>query len=164
VREASVSEILDGLDEGGLAALRGFVAAVDELADESTDPEHALAQLKNIIARTGDAQFRQALEVDSDMSSAQGMSFFFEFGQAYLAARRFGGQGPEQALETALHRLQTVDAARTFAIADTLTELAGNEIIGDIHATGFGRADARLAAGSDQSLDLGWVLRRRAAT
>ena len=128
VREETLSGILAGLEEGGGSALHGFVAAVDTLADPEHGAEEALDGLHMMVARTGAREFREAMGIDPRVESRQVVSFFFELGQSYLAARRFGGQDPADALNTALLRLQTVDAARTFALADALEELAGNEV------------------------------------
>jgi hypothetical protein len=128
VREDALSGILAGLGDGGSSALHGFIGAVESLTDEQLDAEEALEGLQLMVARTGNAEFREAMGVDPSVEPRQVVSFFFELGQAYLAARRFGSQSPSDALNTALARLQTIDAARTFALADVLEELAGNEV------------------------------------
>ena len=126
VREATLAEIFANFDENGMPVIQGFIAAIESLVGESSETQ--FERLREIVARTGSPEFRKELGVRDDVDQAQVMSFFLEFGQAYLIARSLGEQDPGQALETAMKRLQTVDAARTFAIADALEELAGNEI------------------------------------
>jgi S1-C subfamily serine protease len=129
VREDALGGILAGLDDGGGSALHGFMGAVESLVDpDRYDGEEALEGLRRMVARTGNLEFREAMGIDATVDSRQVVSFFLEFGQAYLAARRYGAQDPTDALNSALLRLQTVDAARTFAIADALAELAGTEV------------------------------------
>jgi hypothetical protein len=126
VREATLAEIFANFDENGMPVIQGFISAVESLTGEA--PEAQFERLREIVTRTGSPEFRKELGVTDDVDQAQVMSFFLEFGQAYLVARSLGGQEPGEALATAMKRLQTVDAARTFAIADALQELAGNEI------------------------------------
>jgi S1-C subfamily serine protease len=126
VREATLAEIFENFDENGMPVIQGFISAVESLVEAA--PEAQFERLRDIVARTGSAEFRKELGVGPEMDQAQVMSFFLEFGQAYLVARSLGAQNPGEALNTAMKRLQTVDAARTFAIADALEELAGNEI------------------------------------
>jgi hypothetical protein len=126
VREAALAEIFENFDENGMPVIQGFISAVESLVDVA--PEAQFERLRDIVARTGSKEFRRELGVGPEIDQAQVMSFFLEFGQAYLVARSLGAQSPGEALNTAMKRLQTVDAARTFAIADVLEELAGNEI------------------------------------
>jgi S1-C subfamily serine protease len=128
VREETLGGILANLEEGGASALHGFVAAVDSLADPDQAAEDALENLHRMVALTGSQEFREAMGIDPRVEGHQVVSFFFELGQSYLAARRFGGRDPAEALNAALLRLQTVDAARTFALAEVLEALAGNMV------------------------------------
>jgi hypothetical protein len=128
VRELAVDRILEGVaTEGGAAVLQGFIAALETLV-EAEDDAQRFAQLRGMVTRTGADPFRDALGLDRRVDAGQVISFFYEFGQAYLVARTIAGEVPGDALETAMQRLGTVDAARTFALADVLGELAGNEI------------------------------------
>lgn len=126
VREATLAEIFANFDEHGMPVIQGFIAAIESLVGEPADQQ--FERLREIVTRTGSAEFRKELGVAGDVDQAQIMSFFLEFGQAYLVARSLGEQSPSDALESAMKRLQTVDAARTFAIADALEELAGNQV------------------------------------
>lgn len=127
VRERSMQSILGELDEHGRLSLTGFFGAVDSLvvrADEGI-PE---AELQDIVARTATPAFRELMGIDASISNGQVISLFFELGQSYLVARAVHGKPPSEALEDAMRRLSTVDAARTFAVADALYALAGQEI------------------------------------
>lgn len=128
VREETMSGILEGLGDGGAALMRGFFAAVESLAGPEQDPAQVLEELREIVKRTGAEEFRVAMGIDPAVEREQVVSFFFELGQAYLTARRFGGATRPEALDAARRRLRTVDAARTLALAEVLEELAGNEI------------------------------------
>jgi S1-C subfamily serine protease len=126
VREAALAEIFENFDENGMPVIQGFLGAVESLVGKPSDAQ--FERLREIVSRTGSPEFRKELGVDAGVDQAQVMSFFLELGQAYLVARSLGEQQPGEALETAMKRLQTVDAARTFALADALRELAGSEI------------------------------------
>ncbi|MGH1339926.1 MAG: S1 family peptidase [Nannocystales bacterium] len=124
VRSDAVEKITAQLDRDGAPVIQGFFAAVESLVGE----EEAFSMLRDAVARTATPEFREALALPDDLEDAQIVSFFFELGQAYLIARVAGDMSPDEALRRALVRLDTVDAARTFAIADVLTELAGSAV------------------------------------
>lgn len=124
VRADAVEKITAQLDRDGAPVLHGFFAAVESLVGR----DDAFDALRDAVSRTASKEFREALGLPDDLEDAQIVSFFFEVGQAYLIARIAGNMEPEEALRRALARLQTTDAARTFAIADVLTELAGSAV------------------------------------
>lgn len=124
VRSDAVEKITAQIDREGGPVLQGFFAAVESLVGE----EEAFSMLRDAVSRTTTPEFREALGLPDDLDDAQIVSFFFELGQAYLIARVAGDLPPEDALRRALMRLETVDAARTFAIADVLAELAGSAV------------------------------------
>lgn len=124
VRADAVTKITAQLDHEGAPVLHGFFAAIESLVGR----DDAFELLRDAVARTASDEFREALALPEDLEDAQIVSFFFEVGQAYLIARVAGDLPPEEALRRALARLQTVDAARTFAIADVLSELAGSAV------------------------------------
>lgn len=129
VRGEAVSAIFGAIEQDGLPVLQGFVAAVESLVDnEKLTGDTAYDRLREIVARTGSEAFRTELGVEATLPRGQVVSFFFELGQAYYAARSFGKEAPGPALESALRRLQTIDAARTFALSDTIEVLAGNAV------------------------------------
>lgn len=124
VRSDAVEKITAQIDRDGAPVIQGFFAAVESLVGE----EDAFSMLRDAVSRTATPEFREALAFPDDLEDAQIVSFFFELGQAYLLARVAGEMSPDEALRRALMRLETVDAARTFAIADVLTELAGSAV------------------------------------
>jgi len=129
LRGESVAAIMGAAENDGMPVLQGFVAAVESLAnDPKLETETAYIRLREIVERTGTETFRDALGLHAGMARGQIISFFYEFGQAYYAARQFGKELPEKALDAALRRLRTVDAARTFALADAVDTLAGNAV------------------------------------
>jgi S1-C subfamily serine protease len=124
VRTDAVDKITAQIDRDGAPVIHGFFAAVESLVGR----DDAFELLRDAVARTASPEFREALALPEELEDAQIVSFFFEVGQAYLIARVAGDMEPEEALRRALARLETVDAARTFAIADVLSELAGSAV------------------------------------
>ena len=127
VREEAVQKILRNVGEQGMSAIWGFLGALESVI-ESPAGQQRFTKLQEIVSRTTGSEFRVALGVDEQTEDAQLISFFFELGQTYLVARTIGKASPKDALDQAMRRLQTVDAARTFALADALDELAGAEV------------------------------------
>lgn len=132
VRGEAVAAILGAAeDDRSMPVMQGFVAAVESLvggSDSDADTEAAYDKLREMVARTGTEAFREELGLAETLDSSQVVSFFFEFGQAYYAARSFGKEEPQAAVASAMRRLQTIDAARTFALATALDSLAGNAV------------------------------------
>jgi S1-C subfamily serine protease len=129
LRGESVAAIMGAAENDGMPVLQGFVAAIESVAnDPKLETEAAYDQLREIVERTGTETFRDALGLHEGVARGQIISFFYEFGQAYYAARQYGKELPEKALDAALRRLRTVDAARTFALADAVDVLAGNAV------------------------------------
>lgn len=127
VREAAVDRVLAGDDvpEG----LRWFVAAVEKIAEHppTTDDElrTSIAALEELVDTTVGPDFRKALGDAASLGDSQLKAFFRELGRAYLFARVFAEQSPPGALTAAVRRLQTVDAARSFAVEDVAQRLGG---------------------------------------
>lgn len=129
VRGEAMSAILGAADDdGAMPVMQGFVAAVESLVDASGGSEAAYDRLREMVAKTGTDSFREQLGLPDDIENSQVVSFFFEFGQAYYAARSFGNDDPEAAVAAAMRRLQTIDAARTFALATALDTLGGSAV------------------------------------
>lgn len=129
VRGEALSAILGADEDGSLPVMQGFVAAVESLVgNPDTTTEAAYDRLREMVARTGTDGFREQLGLDEALASSQIVSFFYEFGQAYYAARSFGHEEPEAAVAAAMRRLQTIDAARTFALADAIDTLGGSAV------------------------------------
>jgi len=129
IRGEAVSAIYGAIEHNGLPVLQGFVAAVESLVDDDElTGDAAYDRLREIVSRTGSEAFRTELGVDAGLPRGQVVSFFYELGQAYYAARSFGKEKPGDALESAMRRLQTIDAARTFALSDSIEVLAGTAV------------------------------------
>lgn len=131
VRGEAVAAILGAAeDDRAMPVMQGFVAAVESLVAKKpgADTDAAYDRLREMVARTGTDAFREELGLAESLETSQVVSFFFEFGQAYYAARSFGNEEPQAAVAAALRRLQTIDAARTFALATALDTLAGNAV------------------------------------
>lgn len=127
LREKSMQSILGELDDEAQFSLTGFFGALDALIDEA-EPTRRQTALQDIVARTATPKFRELMGIDAEVSNGQVVSLFFELGQAYVAARSVHRKDHRAALEDAMRHLGSVDAARTFAVADAIYELAGNEI------------------------------------
>lgn len=127
LREHAVEKILLHLGENGTVVIQGFIGAVEGLVTQAPS-EADFAELRGIVGRTATQEFRDALSLPPSVAESDLVSFFYEFGQAYLLARGPGGKDPSQSLNAAMARLKTVDAARTFAIAEALQTLAGARI------------------------------------
>ncbi|HET6581919.1 MAG TPA: serine protease [Nannocystaceae bacterium] len=129
LRGESVAAIMGAAEQDGMPVLQGFVAAIESVAsDPGIETEAAYGRLREIVERTGTDTFRTALGLHEGVARGQVISFFYEFGQAYFAARQYGKEQPPAALDAALRRLQTVDAARTFALADAVDALSGTAV------------------------------------
>lgn len=126
VREQTVSLLLDGVPP---EMVRAYVEALEELVQGSVaaggDP---FEDLRSVIARAGSQDIADVLGVERQLSPEQVMTFFFEFGQAYIAARVFGELQVEGSAEVALRRLRSLDAARSFALAETVERLGGRTL------------------------------------
>jgi hypothetical protein len=129
-REEAMDRILaDSQDGEGLAIMQSFVAALDEVVDdvrEVDDPALAGEALGSLVLGVATSDVRRSLGRGLPMD--QVVSFFHELGDAYLRARVFGGEDGEGAMRSALQRLRTIDAARSFALAALVTELDGRQL------------------------------------
>ncbi len=126
-REEAVGEIMGQAQEGpGLARMQGFIAALEEVVGEvarEEDPTLIDRGLATQVMRMAMPEPRA--ELGGELDVGQVVSFFHELGNAYLRARVYGGETSEGALRSALQRLRTIDAARSFALATLVTELDG---------------------------------------
>ncbi|MEX1368063.1 MAG: serine protease [Nannocystaceae bacterium] len=126
-RGQTVDEIMGNAQQGrGLQVMQGYVAALEEVVAkvvEAEDPQLAAVGLDVLVRGVIEAPFRDALGVRGSLEIGQVISFFHELGEGYLHARVYGGQGSEDALRSALQRLQTIDASRSFALAELAVAL-----------------------------------------
>ena len=128
VRQRTVDILLDRISPEGMA---NFAEMLDQLAVGSAmDPTVALEQLYGLISRALTDQTIEAMGLSRALPRGQVVTFFLELGKAYLSARIYGAHGRESALRVARRRLETLDSARIFLMADFIDVLDG--VAGDI--------------------------------
>lgn len=134
LREGTVDRIMADTQEGeGLEIIRSFVAALDEVVADTErldDRELAASALAGLVLDLADPDVRRA--VGRDLPMGQVISFFQELGDAYLRARIFLEEDSEAAMKRAMKRLRTIDAARSFALAELVEGLGGRDLT--VHA------------------------------
>lgn len=127
LREDAVGRILADVQQGdGLTIMQSFVDALDEVAADAErmdDPSLASAALGPLVVDLASSNIQRF--VGQGLAKGQLISFFQELGGAYLQARVIVGQDGAHAMKSALQRLQTIDAARSFALADLVESLRG---------------------------------------
>lgn len=131
VRSYTMRTIAEQLPGEGKEPVQQFVAALDGILDnqpEGTD-DLPFSAVQEVVLRTGTDSFMHALGVDGLLTREQVVSFFFEFAQAYVSARYFAEIDRDAAMDAALARLQTVDAARTFAFAEVAKRMGTGDDI-----------------------------------
>ncbi len=126
IRSQTIAAITERVAGGGGEAVSFFFAALEELVTglEEGRESQQMEDFRELVLRTGSDEFRQMLGISGSVDSELVVSFFFELGKAYMSARYHGEQEPDEAIETAMDRLETLDAARTFAFA-TLSHSLG---------------------------------------
>lgn len=131
VRSYTMRTIAEQLSGDGKEPVQQFVAALEGIVGNhpSTAEELPFSAVQEIVLRTGTDSFMHALGVDGILTREQVVSFFFEFAQAYVSARFFAEIDRDAAMDAALARLQTVDAARTFAFADIAKRMSTGDDI-----------------------------------
>lgn len=120
VRQRTMTTIAEVMPGEGRAAVQHFVAALEDIvgSQPAGGDELPFSKVQEVVLVTGSSSFMEALGVEGTLSKEQVISFFFEFAQAYVSARYFAESDADAAMDAALLRLQTVDAARTFAFAE----------------------------------------------
>jgi hypothetical protein len=130
LREDAVDRIMADSQEGeGLEVMRSFVAALDEVvadAERMGDPDMAGPALGGLVLGLASSDVRRV--VGRGLPMGQVISFFHELGDAYLRARLLLEEDTEAAMTTAMQRLRTIDAARSFALADLVEGIDGREL------------------------------------
>ena len=131
IRSYTMRTIAEQLPGEGKLPVQQFVAALEDIVDSQEPGSESLpfARVQDVVLRTGTPSFMAALGVDGLLSKEQVISFFFEFAQAYVSARFFGDIAADEAMDLALNRLQTVDAARTFAFAEVAQRIGTGDTI-----------------------------------
>jgi hypothetical protein len=120
IRQRTMTTIAEQMPGEGRAAVQQFVAALEDIVDQQPEGAEDLpfSKVQDVVLRTGTRGFMEALGVEGALPKDQVISFFFEFAQAYVGARYFAESDPDTAMNAAMTRLGTVDAARTFAFAE----------------------------------------------
>ena len=131
VRGYTMRTIAEQLAGDGKEPVQQFVAALEGIVDNQPEGADNLpfSAVQEIVLRTGSDSFMHALGVDGILAREQVVSFFFEFAQAYVSARIFAEIDRDAAMDAALARLQTVDAARTFAFAEVAKRMSTGDDI-----------------------------------
>ncbi|MEZ4452063.1 MAG: serine protease [Nannocystaceae bacterium] len=126
VRSDTLEVITAQVTGPGQKAVGMFFAALEDLATDLDDVGEGARRdrFQDMVVRTGSREFRESLGLGDTVSKELIVSFFFELGQAYLSARHFGHDDPPAAMEFAIDRLRTLDAARTFVFAELSTHLS----------------------------------------
>lgn len=126
VRGHTVFLLLDSVPQ---ELVRAYVEALEELVRTSTESGgDPFEDLRSVIGEAGAKEIGSILGVQRQLSPQQVMTFFFEFGQAYIAARVFGQIGVEDSAEAAVQRLRSLDAARSFALAEVVERFGGRGV------------------------------------
>lgn len=127
VRTRTIEVVAEAMSGDGQKAVFEFIKGLEGmLGDEREDGQ--FERMHDWVLATGSDEFITQLGLYGQIDRNQVISFFFEFSQAYISARKWGGQGPESAIDASLLRLQTLDAARTFAFAEFSTTLADRKV------------------------------------
>lgn len=131
IRSSTMRTIAEQMPGEGKLPVQQFVAALEDVVVSQPPGADNLpfAAVQDVVLRTGTATFMRALGVDGLLAKEQVISFFFEFAQAYVSARFFADIDAEAAMDAALARLQTVDAARTFAFAEVAQRIGTGDDI-----------------------------------
>lgn len=131
IRSYTMRTIAEQMPGEGKLPVQQFVAALEDVVVSQPAGADNLpfAAVQDVVMRTGTSGFMRALGVDGLLSKEQVISFFFEFAQAYVSARFFADIEADAAMDAALARLQTVDAARTFAFAEVAQRISTGDDI-----------------------------------
>ena len=131
IRSYTMRTIAEQMPGDGKLPVQQFVAALEDVVASQPPGSDNLpfAAVQDVVLRTGSSTFMQALGVDGLLTKEQVISFFFEFAQAYVSARFFADIEADAAMDAALARLQTVDAARTFAFAEVARRIGTGDDI-----------------------------------
>jgi S1-C subfamily serine protease len=124
VRDATVDVLLERSSEGSV--LYSFVVGLDELlAEAARSEDDPFPGFQRMVASTGTDEFMRKLGVHGAMSKDAVVTFFYEIGSTYLAARWFGESDRHEALMVAVQRVHSLEAARSIALLDTISGLGG---------------------------------------
>ncbi|PRQ06041.1 S1 family peptidase [Enhygromyxa salina] len=124
VRGETVDVLLERSIEG--TVLQSFVTSIDELLVEAArggnDPT---PMFEGMVDHTSSDAFMRKLGVEGSMSKHAVVTFFYELGSAYMAARWHGNYDRHDALMLAVQRVHSLEAARSITVLTTIEALAG---------------------------------------
>ncbi len=130
VRTHTIEAMAEAMAGDGKEAVFEFIKGLEEMLAEAASGEErkGFERMHEWVLATGTDPFLEKLGLGAALDRNQVVSFFFEFSQSYISSRRWGGQGPEAAIDAALLHLQTLDAARTFAFAELSSKLDDRKV------------------------------------
>ncbi|TPV95234.1 MAG: trypsin-like peptidase domain-containing protein [Myxococcales bacterium FL481] len=111
----------------GPALLSEYTHRLDDIVKIQQN-EALFAALQETVESAGSPEFLEATGLHPAVTPAQAVTFFFEYGQAYVVARRFGRREPNDAARIAMQRLYSLDAARSFALAQVINHLESSRL------------------------------------
>lgn len=106
-----------------------LIDALDHVVAQAEKPEDALTATFDLAKGLTTPESIALLGLEGQIGEGAVFTFFAQFGRAYVAARAFGGETREAAIESALRYVHSLDVARAFALVDTL-EMLGGEGLG----------------------------------
>ena len=123
VRGRAVGTLLER-SRGEDSPVTTYMAMLEQLVEAtSADPKGAFDALQLLAAKMVEPEIANAMGL-GDVPKPQLLSFYLELGQGYVGARLFGDADIRQALSRAFMRLQSLDAARSFVLAELITRVA----------------------------------------
>jgi hypothetical protein len=124
VRDATVDVLLERSSEGPV--LHSFVVELDSLlAEAARGKDDPFPGFEHMVAHTGTDAFMRKLGVQGSVSKEAVITFFYEIGTAYMAARWFGESDRHEALVLAVQRVHSLEAARSITLLETIGGLEG---------------------------------------
>ena len=131
-REETVTHIMARLQSGdGLELMTSFVTAMEAVVAEAVRADDAAVVeegLDALLLGVAQPNLHEVLDLGDEVDVGQVLSFFHELGQGYLSSRVFAEEDREQALRAAISRLNTIDAARSFALATLVVDLDDRDV------------------------------------
>ena len=124
VRDQTVDVLLERSAEA--TVLQRFVGELEELlASAARSDADPFSGFESLVAGVGSDEVLRNLGVQGRMSRDAVMTFFYEIGSTYMAARWFGSYDRRSALMVAFQRVHSLDAARSIALSETVDTLGG---------------------------------------
>jgi hypothetical protein len=102
-----------------------LIDALDHVVARAEAPDEALTATFDLAKGLTTPESIGLLGLEGQLGEGAVFTFFAQFGRAYVAARAFGGESREAAIESALRYVHSLDVARAFTLVDTLETLGG---------------------------------------